>query len=149
MKLRRLILLTGALQILLFSGANAQLFKPIDPNQKADIGNKSVDFGEAQFKVLPQATRDQPGATLSKGDLKLEGFETKQVDLKSLEMSTVVKPVLPQANFTAKRVAEKISEEGGKNLDHAKEKAPVTNRQIRPFAPGGEQELKKQLSEPH
>lgn len=149
MKLRRLSFLTVAFQILLFSGAGAQIFKPIDPNKKADIGDKSVNFGEAQFKVIPQPTRDQPNSSLSKGNLNLQEFETKQVDLNTLETSTVVKPVLPQANFTAKRIAVKISDAGGKNLDHAKEKAPINKRQIRPFAPGGEEELKKQLNEPH
>jgi hypothetical protein len=149
MKLRRLFLLTVALQALLFAGVDAQIFKPIDPNKKADIGDKSVDFGETQFKVLPQPIRDQSNSPVSKDDLKLQGFETKQVDFPNLEKSTVVKPTLPQANFTAKNIAVKARDESNKNLNQSKEKAPITNRQILPFAPGGEQELKKQLNEPH
>ena len=35
------------------------------------------------------------------------------------------------------------------NLNDAQKKAPITNRQLRPFKPGGEEELKKQLNEPH
>ena len=34
-------------------------------------------------------------------------------------------------------------------MDQTKQKAPINNRQIRPFTPGGEEELKKQLKDPH
>jgi hypothetical protein len=73
------------------------------------------------------------------------------VDLESVEFSTISTPILPQANFTAKRAAagDKLSDENQKQLAHSKQKAPVTERQIRPFTPGGMEELKKQLATPH
>jgi hypothetical protein len=149
MKLRRFLALILAFQITLLPWAGAQLFKPIDPNKKADIDTKSLNLGTAQFETVSEPTHEVPNASLSKGDLKLPDFETKQVDFQTLEKPTIVKPVLPQASFTATNIAVKVSDESNKNLNHATVKAPVTNRQIRPFAPGGEQELKKQLSEPH
>ena len=129
---------------------NAQLLKPIDQNKKADIGDKSVKPGDAQLNTISRPTLDLPNAELSKGDLKLQDADTKNVtDLKSLEYSTVETHVVPRANFTAKRIAIKSNEANDKKLDDAKKKAPITGRQIRPFTPGGEEELKKQLNEPH
>ena len=150
MKLFSFSLLTAALVLCSSPGLDAQLLKPIDPNQKADIGDKTVKFGDAQLSTLSQPTANLPNAELLKGDLKLPNADTKNVtDLKSLEFSSVETHVIPQANFTAKRIATKTNEATDKNLNDAKKKAPITNRQIRPFTPGGEQELKKQLNEPH
>ena len=149
MKLRMLLSLTVAIEIVLLSWAGAQILQPIDPKKMADIDTKPVNLGEAQFQTVPQLTRDQPNAPVSKGNVKFQGYDTKQVDFHTLEMSTIEKPVLPQANFTAKRIAVKMSDETNKKLNHAKEKAPINKREIRPFAPGGEEELKKQLNEPH
>jgi hypothetical protein len=42
-----------------------------------------------------------------------------------------------------------LNEASNKSLNDAKKKAPITERQIRPFTPNGEEELKKQLNEPH
>jgi len=149
MKLRMLLPLTVAIEVLVLPWAGGQVFKPIDPNKKADIDTKPLNLGAAQFETLSEPTHEVPNASLSKGNLKLPSFETKQVDFQNLEKPTIVKPVLPQANFTAKNIAVKVSDESSKNLNHAKVKAPITNRQIRLYAPGGEQELKKQLNEPH
>jgi hypothetical protein len=150
MKLRRLFLLVAALQALWFAGANAQILKPIDPNKKADLDTKSsLNLDEAQFPTVSQPTRDEPGAVLPQGDVKLRDVHEKQVNLENLKMPTIEKPVLPQANFTAKNIATKVRDESNKNLSQSKEKAPITNRQIRPFTPSGEQEMKKQLKDPH
>ena len=150
MKLLNYALLAVALVLCPSPRLNAQLLKPIDPNQKAGIGDKSVKFGDAQLNTISQPTADLPNAELSKGDLKLQDADTKNVtDLKSLDYSTVETHVLPQANFTAKRIAIKSNEANDKKLDDTKKKAPINQRQIRPFTPSGEQELKKQLNEPH
>ena len=158
MKLLNLSLLAVALTVLLSPLAHAQVLKPIDPTQKADIGDKSVNLSTVQFETLSQPTRDLPGssrvlptAPLSKGNLSHPNVDTKNVDLESVEFSTISKPVLPQANFTAKRAAagDKLSDESKKQLAHDKQKAPITERQIRPFTPGGMEELKKQLNTPH
>jgi len=143
------LLLTVIVESTLLSLAGAQVLRPIDPSKKADVDMKSLSLGDAQFQTVTQPTRDQPAATLSKGTLSLQDIQEKQIDFQTLEKPTVEKPTLHQPNFTAKRIPVEINEASNKNLDHAKKKAPITNRQIRPFAPGGEQELKKQLNEPH
>ncbi len=150
MKLLNLSLLAVAIALFPSPRLNAQLLKPIDPNKQADINGKSVSPGEVKFNTLSLPLRDTPNAELSKGNLKLQDADTKNVtDLKSLEFSTVETHVVPKANFTAKRIAAKSSDANNKKLDDAKKKAPITGRQIRPFTPGGEEELKKQLNEPH
>ena len=150
MKLLNFTLLAVALELCPPPHLNAQILRPIDPNKKADVGDKSVKFGDAQLNTVSQPMADLPNAELSKGDLKLQNADTKSVtDLKVLEHPSVETHVLPQANFTAKRIATKSSDANDKKLDDAKKKAPITERQIRPFTPGGEEELKKQLNEPH
>ena len=150
MKLLNLSLLAVALALVPSPQLLAQLLKPIDPNQKADVADKFVKPGDVQLETVTRPTVDLHNAELSKGALKLQDAETKSVtDLKTLEHSTVETHILPQANFTAKRVATQSNEASDKNLNDAKKKAPITNRQIRPFTPAGEQELKKQLNEPH
>ena len=149
MKLWKLSLLAAVLTALLSPLARAQLGKPIDPTKKADVGEKSVNFGEARFNTLSQPTRDLSNAALTKGNLKFQDVDTKGVELNSLQFSSVATPVLPKANFTAKHIAYKTSDESDKRLDHVKKKAPINQRQIRAFAPGGEDELKKQFNDPH
>ena len=150
MKLLNLALLAVALALCPPPHLDAQILRPVDPNKKADVGDKSVKFGDAQLNTVSQPTADLPNAELSKGDLKLQNADTKNVsDLKSLEQPLVETHVVPQANFTAKRIVTKSNDASRKNLDDAKKKAPITDRQIRPFTPGGEEELKKQLNEPH
>ena len=150
MKLWNFTLLAVALVWCPAPRLDAQLLKPIDLNQKADIGDKTVKFGNAQLNTISQPTANLPNAELSKGDLKLQNADTKNVtDLKSLEYSTVETHIVPKANFTAKRIALKSNEASDKKLNDAQKKAPITDRQIRPFTPAGEEEMKKQLNEPH
>ena len=149
MKLWHLSFCAAALAGLLCPLTGAQILKPLDPAKMADVSGKSVKPGDAQFKTLSQPMRDLPDSSLSKGDLTFPDIDNKNVKLKSVQFSTVSKPVLPKANFTAKRIADKWSNESGKQLDHARRKAPINERQIRAFATGGEDELKKQFNEPH
>jgi hypothetical protein len=148
----RLTFLTAVLAGLL-SPLSAQIVKPIDINKQADINGKNVSFDNVQFDTISQPTRELPKSTISKGNLKLQSAELNDngVDFKSLDMPTVSKPIVQKANFTAKRavVDNLTSDENGKQRNDAKQKAPITNRQIRPFLPGGEDELKKQLNEMH
>jgi hypothetical protein len=153
MKLKRTILVVALVGLWsLPAGALLDPLKPLDVNKQADAGGKNVNFGDAQFDTISQPTREVPKSALSKGDLKLENAEVrdKHANLKMLEMSTVSMPVLPKANFTAKRAAvDKVNDEGQKQVDQTKQKAPITDRQIRAFTPAGEEELKKQLKDPH
>jgi hypothetical protein len=143
-------LVAVGLALVLASRLDAQILKPVDPNKKADVGDKSVKFGDAQLGTVSQPTADLPNAELSKGVLKLQNADTKNVTgLKMLEHPMVETHVVPQANFTAKRIVTPSNEANDKSLNDAKKKAPVTDRQIRPFTPSGEEELKKQLNEPH
>src|SRR5882672_4517518 len=89
MKLWKLSLLAAVLTALLSPLAHAQLGKPIDPTKKADVGEKSVSFGEARFNTLSQPTRDPSNAALTKGDLKFQDVDTKGVELNSLQFSSV------------------------------------------------------------
>jgi hypothetical protein len=149
MKLWNLWLLPAVLAVSLSPLARAQLAKPIDPTKKADVGGKSVNPGEVRFNTLSQPTRDLPNSALTKGDLKFQDVDTKGVELNSLQFSSVATSVIPKANFTAKRIADKTSDESDKRLDHVKKKAPINERQIRAFTPAGEEELKKQFKELH
>jgi hypothetical protein len=151
MKLK-LTLVMVACAGLVSARTDAQILKPIDPTTQADINGKNVSFGNVQFGTISQPTRELPESTTAKGDLKLRDvdWKDKNVDVKSLDMSTVSIPVLAKANFRAKRAAvDKVNDEGKKQVGQTKQIAPITARQIRPFTPGGEAELKKQLNEPH
>lgn len=151
MKLR-LALLAVALAGFLSPQARAQVLKPIDRTKQAEVNDKTVSFGDVALDTVSQPTRDLPRESpLQQGDLKLQNVDLKDKDLslKTLDMSTVSTPVLPKANVTAKRAAvDKKNYENKKELDQTKQKAPITDRQIRPFTPGGEEELKKQLNGP-
>ena len=130
--------------------ADAQIIKPIDYRKQADVDNKTANFSDLQFGTVSQPTRDVSKAPITQGDLKLQGVDLNQMDLKMVDTSVVPTAVLPKANFTAKRAtADKMNDQSDKQLDQTKQKAPISERQIRAFAPGGEEALKKQLSEPH
>ncbi len=122
---------------------------PVDRTKLADVNGKTVSYSNVPFDTISQPTRDVPGSPLTKGVLKFQGVDLNNVDLSTRDMSTVSLPVLPKANFTAKRAtADKQNDQTSKQVDHTTRKAPITDRQIRPFTPAGEEELKKQLNEP-
>jgi hypothetical protein len=126
--------------------------KPIDVNKQADVGSKNVNFDDVRFDTISQGTRELSKAPLSKGSLKLKNADVrdKHADFELLEMPAVSMPVLPKANFTAKRaVVDKVNDEAQKQVDQTKQVAPITSRTIRAFTPAGEEELKNQLRDPH
>jgi len=138
----------------LLSLAHAQLGKPIDMTKQADVNGKNVSFNNLQFNTISEPSPDLPReAPLMKGDLKLQNTEIqeKSKDLKTLQMPAFTAPILPQSNLPDKRAAadDKQSPDTAKLADETKQKAPITNRQIRAFTPNGEEELKKQLKDPH
>ncbi|MGO9609316.1 MAG: hypothetical protein ACLPT4_06740 [Verrucomicrobiia bacterium] len=128
-----------------------QIKKPLDYSKQADVNGKTVTFGDLHFGTVSQSART--GSTtspLSKGDLQLHRMELNEVNLKSVDMSAVPEPVLPQVNFSPKRAAaDKVNDQGTRQSDQTRQKAPITDRQIRPLTPGGEEELKKQLNGVH
>jgi hypothetical protein len=128
-----------------------QIKKPIDYTKKADVGDRTVNFDDLHYGTVSQPSRTwSTPSPLSKSDLQLQSAELNEVKLKSVETSTVSEPMLPQVNFTAKRAAaDKPNDQGSRQLQQTKQKAPITSREIRPFAPGGEEELKKQLNKLH
>jgi hypothetical protein len=145
------VLLAAALAGFLSPLGHAQQnVNPIDYGKQADVNKKNLTFGDVPFNTISQPTRDLPNKSpIAKGDLKLSGTDLKDVDLKTLEMNTVSTPSLPKANFTAKRAAaDKMNDLSKRQVDQTKQVAPITDRQIRPFMPGGEEELKKQLNGP-
>ena len=128
-----------------------QIKKPIDYSKQADLSGKDVHLNDLQFQTISQPTREVTTVSpFAKGDLQLQRVDLNQVTLKSTEMSTVPEPVLPQANFTTKRAdADKVNDRASQQLDQSRQSASITNRQIRPFVPGGEEDLKKQLNSIH
>jgi hypothetical protein len=152
MKRYPVLLLAAALVgFLLPLGHAQQNVNPIDYTKQADVNKKTLTLGDVPFNTISQPTRDLPNRSpIAKGDLKLSGVDLKDMDLKTLEMNSVSTPVLPKTNFTGKRAAaDKPNDLTKKQVDQTKQVAPITDRQIRPFTPGGEEELKKQLNDPH
>jgi hypothetical protein len=154
MKLR-LISFAVALAGLLSAAADAQILeqirKPVDQGKKAGVSDKNVSFSDAQFDTISQPMRDSPKVPLSRGDVRFQDatLKSKDTNFRMLDMSTVSTTVIPKANFTAKRaVVDKVNGESKKQADQTTRVAPITDRQIRPFAPAGEEELKKQLNDP-
>ena len=145
-----LILLAVILAASLSAPAHAQIVKPIDPTKLADVNNKTVNFGDAQFDTLSQPTRMLPSSSpLSKGNLKFQDTDQKKAEFNTLEMSTISRPTLPKANFTTRRAAVNMtSDVPRKQAEQTKKTAQINGRQIHPFTPAGEEELKHQLNEP-
>jgi hypothetical protein len=150
-----LTLLAVVLAASLCSLARAQIVKPIDPTKQADVGGKTVSFGDVQFDSLSQPARSLSDASLSKGNVKFQDVDQKKADIHrqkmdfhTLDMSTVSEPTVTRANFTARRAAVDMSSEPRKQMEQTKKQAPITQRQIHPLTPAGEEELKHQLNEP-
>jgi hypothetical protein len=144
-----LTLLMVVLGALLSAPAHAQIIKPLDRSKQADVNDKTLTFGDAPLGSLSQPMADLPGSPLSKGDLKLQDVDQKKSDFKSLELSTVSTTTLPKGNFTTRRAeADVPSDETKKQSDQTKKDAQINKRQIKPFTPSGEEELKHQLNEP-
>jgi hypothetical protein len=148
--------LLGALAALPPALSSAQILdqikKPFDLTKQADVNDKTVTFSDLHYGTVSQPTRtdSRTSSPLSKGDLQLQRMDLSEVNFKSVDMSAVSEPVLPQVNFSAKRAAaDKVSDEGDRRLDQTKQKAPINSRQIRPFSPGGEEDLKRQLNSIH
>ena len=116
-----------------------QIKKPFDLSKQADVNDKTVTFGDLHYGTVSQPTRViSRTSPLTKGDLHQQQMELNQVDLKSVEMSTLPEPVLPQVNYSAKRAAvDKVNDQGNRQLDQTKQKAPINSRQIRTSTPGG------------
>ena len=132
------------------SVARSQVFKPIDPSKRADdIQNKDVRFGTTESKTVTMNTKEMSRSPVSSKMVVLKGdVELNRLELQTLSLGTLTKSSLPQKNFTPKRaviIVDKVRSE--KELDDVRQtRAPVAQRQIRPFAPGGEEELKKQIN---
>jgi hypothetical protein len=148
---RHPVLLAVALAGFLSPLGRAQTISAIDYTKQADVNKKSVAYGDLPFNTISQPTRDLPNKSpIAKGDLKLSGMDLKDVELNTLEMNSISTSVLPKPNLAPKRAPiDKSNDLDKKQVDQTKQVAPITDRQIRPFTPGGEEELKKQLNEPH
>jgi hypothetical protein len=150
MKLRSILLVVALVAVLSpRAGAWTDPRAPIDRTKQADVNGMNVSYSDVPLDTISQPSRDVPGSPLTKGDLKPQSVDLHNVDFSTRDMSTITLPVLPKANFTAKRAtADKQNDQTSKQVDHTTRKAPISDRQIRPFTPGGEEELKKQLNQP-
>lgn len=142
------IMLTALLPLRSPAQVLDQVKKPFDYSKQADVSNKTVNFGDLHYSTVSQPTHaTSTTSPLTKGDLQLQRMQLNEVNLKSVEFSTISQPMLPQANFTAKRsAADQVNDRADQQLDQTKQKAPITKREIRPNTPSGEEELKKQLN---
>ena len=126
--------------------AVGQVLRPVDPTKQADVGNKSVTFPNVDLNTVTQPQRALGQSSVSDKQLQFDQVRRKNVNLQTLEHGTVETKTLPQANFTAKRAAVTDKTHATENVKLGK--APITDRQIKAFQPGGEEELKQQLREP-
>jgi hypothetical protein len=122
----------------------AQVLRTVDPTKRADdINNKNVSFDDADFPTLSPGVRSTTSLPLSGRKANYNDVNLSDAKLKSLNFTDISVKTLPQQNFTAKRAALPDKMPPQKQIIHTK--APITGRQIHPFKPGGEEELKKQL----
>ena len=145
-----LTLLAVILAVLLSMPVHAQILKPIDTTKLADVNNKAVNFDNVPFDTLSQPMKILPSRSpVSKGNLKFQDTDQKKAEFNTLGMPSISRPTLPQANFTTRRAeVEMTNEATKKQAEQTKKKAQINGRQIHPFTPGGEDELKHQLNQP-
>jgi hypothetical protein len=128
----------------------AQMLKPIDFAKSADgVNGKDLQFGTVELKTITKDTVGMRRSPVSDKTAVLKGEmpELKKLELQTLDLSTLTKTNLPLKNFTAKRAAITDKVRSTKDLNDVRQaRAPITKRQIRPFTPSGEEELKKQLN---
>lgn len=144
--------LTIVLPTLLCGQDLKQTIKPLDYSRQADVNGKIIHFDDLHYGTISPPIRGSSTASpLSKGDLQLPTVGMNEIKPNSVGLSTLSQPVLPRVNYTAKRAAasDKPSVQASRQLAQTKQNAPITNRVIRAFAPGGEEELKNQLNTPH
>jgi hypothetical protein len=128
--------------------AHGQLVQPAAPHKSADdVNNKTVSFPGASFDSLPQLTHATAESPLNRKHVRLKDVSSNQLEWRSLSLGAVKTKNLPQSNFVAKRAA--ISTQRREFHVIKTSNAPITNRQIRAFTPGGEDELRRQLNTPH
>jgi hypothetical protein len=141
-----------ALLALSAAAASAQVLRPVDPTKRADdVEGKDLQFGSAEFKTITTDTREMGRSSVSDKAAVLKGDVAglKRLELQTLDLGTVTRTNLPFKNFTAKRAAVTDKVRLGKDLNDVRQAvAPILQRQIRPFTPGGEEELKNQLNKP-
>jgi hypothetical protein len=147
MKRRYLLGLCSVLVIVAASRAVAQGFKPIDRTKQADVNGKIISPDNLNLKNVAQPTRSFWQSPRSDERQSLPQVDLKNVDLQQLRLAGYSTEILPQQNFTAKRAAITEKPRVEKDVQHTK--APIKDRQLHPFAPGGEEELEKQLNKPH
>jgi hypothetical protein len=128
--------------------SQALFFQTIDPAHPADtVNGKVVSMPTVNLNSVAQPTRGLPSATLDKGTLKLKNAETgKTRQYRTLDQAIVPEATAKQQNFEAKRAA--IREDKVNQGVVSEPKAPISKRQLRPYAPLGEDELKRQLDKP-
>ncbi|HUK81332.1 MAG TPA: hypothetical protein VLZ12_01745 [Verrucomicrobiae bacterium] len=125
----------------------AQVFRPVDPTKQADVGTKTVTLPNVNFQTLPQGSRSFSILALPNTQPQSSDVQNKSVDINTVGWPTITTPTLSRTNLVYPDVAGTEKTREIKDLPTAV--APITNRQIRAFTPAGEEELKKQLNEPH
>lgn len=139
--------LCGVLVVIVARPTPAQLVNQIDPTKQADVNGKIISPGTLNLKSVAQPTVNFSQSPRSDERQSFSQVELKGISLQQLQLAPYSTEFVPQQNFAAKRasITEKPRDEKTVPLT----KAPIKDRQIRPFTPAGEEELKKQLNEPH
>ena len=147
------LIVSFAAAIMVFTApVPALILKPIDPTKRADdVNNSNLQLGTAELNTITTDTREMGRSSVSDKAAVLKGDVTglNRLELQTLDLGSVTKTNLPYKNFAAKRAAITDNARSEKDLNDVRQaKAPISQRQIRPFTPGGEEELKKQLKSP-
>ena len=135
--------------LLLAVDASAQILRPIDPKQIADVTGKKADLETLKFDTLQQPTQTEPVTPLS-GKMRTvpATIANKQVNLpESPSFEMVPTKTIPHQNFTAKRAT--LPDNLPAMTATKPPDAKINQRVIKPFTPAGSEELKKQLNTPH
>ncbi len=145
MKRRCLIISCAVTTLVLAASVSAQVLKQIDPTKQADISNKSVQFNDVNFQTLSPGIQSPTTLPLSGQRMDMNSVTLPEVQLNSVQFPVISMKTVPRQNFTAKRAVlpDKVPPQEQLSLIHTK--APIKDRQIRAFMPGGEEELKEQL----
>jgi hypothetical protein len=143
----RLVGICGVVVATMAVGADAQLLRRVDPNKEADLGNPNITAPTLNLETLPQPGRSLPPSALSGRERALNEVRFHDVTLGEARFHDVPTQRVPTQNFTSRRAAVSEQFRSQRQVSHGA--APIPDRQIRPFMPGGEEELKEQLKIPY
>ena len=122
----------------------ADFLRPVDPGRQAEIDGMDIDAGDLDLRSIPQPTRSTPVVTDAGKKAPTSDVTLSETTLRTVRFNSVTLTDVPRQNFSAKRA--QANDQVRRDREVAKANARITDRQIRPHTPAGEQELKDQLN---